>query len=123
MIKMVSLEEIKACGFKPEPHTVAFGGDVEEWFAYTLGDKIVSVLGVSDRHGGKYISSCYTLPEYRRRGLLSMLILEVIDRYEGQKLVSHCLESSKDIFARCGFMCYKTVNYKHGTQYFMRRDR
>ena len=122
MIKSVSLNEIKSCNFRPEPHTVSFDADVQEWFAYVLGDKIVSVLGVSDRHGGKYISSCYTLPEYRKRGLLSMLILEVADRYKGQKIIAHCLKSSRDIFAKCGFTHYRTVEYKHGTQYFMKKE-
>ena len=121
MIERVSVDEVKACGFKPEPHTVAFDG-ADEWFAYRVGENIAAVLGVSDRHGGKYISSCYTAPEYRRRGLQSMLVLYVCELYPNCKKIAHCLDSSKHIFEQCGFQHYRTVYYKYGTQYFMKRE-
>lgn len=118
MIKIVSKKEVQECGFKPEPHTVQFTDD-GNWYAYLYGDRIVSVLCVSDKHGGKYISSCYTLPEYRKRGLQSMLITQVCEDYPNQKIIAHCLASSMKVFAGCGFEHYKTIEYKHGTQYFM----
>lgn len=122
MIKIVSKEEVQKRKFGPEPHTVQFNDD-GVWYAYLYAGKIESVLCVSDKHGGKYISSCYTSPEYRKRGLQSSLIMRVCEDYPESKIIAHCLQSSKRVFEGCGFYCYKTVNYKYGTQYFMRLDR
>lgn len=122
-ILRVTLEQIKERNFKPEKHTVAFLDDADEWYGYIVGGKIRSVLGVSNRHGGKYIQSCYTEPEYRRRGLLCSLISYVCDLYnDDNKMIVHCLASSKGAFEACGFEHYRTVYFKHGTQWFMKKE-
>lgn len=125
MICRVSKDDVRACGFDPEPHTTSFGYD-GDWLAYKVGDRIVSVLVVRKVAGKNIVSGCYTLPEFRGRGLMHLLVDYISHEdevYKGQRMFAHCLISSKHIFEDCGYVYYRTVNYKHGAQHFMRLDR
>jgi GNAT superfamily N-acetyltransferase len=126
IIEQVSFDEIKACRFKPEPHTVSFVGKADAadtWYAYKVSGKIAGCISVADKHGGKYIGSVYTDFPYRRRGIAEAMIRFVADSlYPKNKCIAHCLITSKRIFEKCGFIHYKTVYYKHGTQYFEKRE-
>lgn len=124
-IEPVELYEIKACNFKPEPHTVQFNFDEKnEWFAYKVDGDIVAVLSIARKHGGMYIGSLFTDFPYRRNGIAEKLIRFATDiLYPCDKFICHALISSKRIFEKCGFVHYKTVYFKHGTQYFMKLER
>lgn len=124
MIEVVSFDDVRACHFKPEPHTVSLSkyDPRETWYAYKIDGKIVSVMSVSEKHGGIYIGEMYTIPEYRRRGLNSLMIMNVCEMYPNRKKIAHCLNTSKKIMEGCGFVHYKTVYYKHGTQYYMKKE-
>ena len=121
MIKEITKQDIALANFKPESHTVAFS-DEGDWIGYYVGNKLVGVLCVCDRHGGKYISSCFTQKEFRSIGVMTSLVKYVIMKYPTDILIAHCLISSRNIFKKLDFIEYKCVNYRHGTQYFMRRD-
>lgn len=125
VIERVPFSDIKACKFKPEAHTVQFvNGDAnDEWFAYKVNGKIVACISVANKHGGKYIGSVFTDFPYRKQGIAAKLIRFVsCELYPREKCLAHCLITSKRIFESCGFVHYKTVYYKHGTQYFVKRE-
>lgn len=126
VIEMVAPDEVKACGFKPEPHTVSFTGAADPgdtYYAYKIDGRIAGVLTVANKHGGKYIGKVFTDFPYRGRGIATKLIKYIImQEYPGEKFIAHALITSKRIFERLGFECYKTVPFKHGTQYFMKME-
>ena len=117
-----NLQEIKACGFKPEPHTVAFQ-DEGNWFAVKNGEKIVSCLCVKQMKNTLCMSNLYTLPEYRHRGIMTKLVDFVVNKvYAGRKMEAHCLKASREIVLAAGFHVESVVYFKHGTQWRMKRD-
>lgn len=121
-IARINLSDVKACHFKPEAHTVSLKDD-GEWWAMLDEGKIVSVLCVSDKHGGKYFSENYTEPDYRGKGLFTTLLDVVANKvYNDCYKVAHCLIASKGCYKRCGFELFNTRYFKHGTQYYMRKE-
>lgn len=122
MHKVTTLEEVRKCGFKPEPHTVSFKDD-GEWHVLTMGDDIVCTVCITDKHGGKYFSEVYTVPEYRGRGLCTFLITFVADvLYPNHRCIAHCLESSVHCFERAGFKEVGYRKFKHGDQHVMQKE-
>lgn len=121
MIRRTSREEVAQQGFRPEEHTTAFNYD-GDWWCYQYGDRVVAVLCVRMVSKKFIITSVYTLPEFRGRGIMHNLVDFVSNSvYEQNTIYAHCLISSKRIFEDCGYLHYHTVPYKHGTQYFMKK--
>lgn len=124
-IEIVDFDDVKRCGFKPAPHTVSFvKEDGAVWYAYKIDGQIAGVLTVANKHGGRYIGTVYVDYPYRNRGIATKMVKYIIaQEYPFDKCIAHCLISSRRIFERLGFEHYRTVDYKHGTQYFMRLER
>lgn len=121
-IKKITLDDVKACKFKPEPHTVSLK-DNGEWYAVEKDKEIISVLCVSDKHGGKYLSENYTKPEFRGKGVFTMLLNFIVNTlYKNDLIIAHCLKASVNCYKRVGFTHYNTREFKYGTQYYMRRE-
>lgn len=119
MIEKISLEEVQSYNFILDPHTVSLK-DNGEWWGFKIDGRVISVLCVSDKHGGKYFSENYTDPEYRGQGYFTKLLDYVSNQvYKDYKCIAHCLKSSKNCYERCGYTHYKTREFKYGTQYFM----
>lgn len=121
MIKKVTQKYVKSLEWKPEPHTIGFD-NVGDWYMYYVDGHPAGTLCVTDKNRCKYICSCYTHPDYRRRGILLSLIKYVCIIYSGSPITAHCLKSSKRVFEKAGFEHYNTVYWKHGTQYYMRKE-
>lgn len=122
-IEKVTLEQVQAQKFKPEAHTVAFKESEGQYYALTEGNSILSVLRVRVKGKTLYIGEVYTAPQYRRMGLCFTLVKFVSDvAYKGYRITAHCLQASKHIFERCGFIQYNQRNFPHGTQYWMMRE-
>lgn len=108
--------------WKPEPHTVALKDDGEWWGCISEDGRLLSVVCVSEKHGGKYFSETYTPPEYRHKGLCTTLLVFLAKtQYKNDLLIAHCLNASVNCYKAAGFKHYKTREFKYGTQYFMKR--
>lgn len=121
MIRRCTKSEIADCQFHPEPHTTWFGYD-GDWWCYEYGGRIVACIVVRNVRNKNVVAGVYTLPEYRRRGIMHQLIDYVTNvAYAGQDMYAHCLISSKRVFEDCGYVHYRTTPYPHGAQYSCRR--
>ena len=120
-IKAITQEQVIACNFKPEPHTVSLKDD-GCWWALMDGDEILSVVCVSNKNGGKCYSQVYTPPNHRGNGYSTKLIRTLSEKiYAKEYQIAHCLKASVNIFYNAGF-ALKTIRYfKHGNQYFMEK--
>lgn len=122
-IKAVKKEYVQSMKWKPEPHTVALKDDGEWWGIFDDSENLMGVVCVSNKHNGKYFSETYTAPEYRNKGYCSMLISYLAKNiYPNDLLIAHCLKSSKHCFQLAGFKQYNFREFKHGNQYFMKRE-
>lgn len=122
-IRKVTLEQVQACGFKPEPHTVAFKESEGQYYALLMEDEIASVLRVRLKGKTLYVGEVYTAPKWRKKGLCRTLVDMVTNEiYSGYRMTAHCLQSSKRIFERCGYVQYSQRDFPHGTQYWMKRE-
>ena len=120
--KRITHDLVRSQKWKPEPHTVALADD-GEWWGLFDGDNLVSVLCVSDKHGGKYFSENYTAPEYRNKGYFCMLLNYVANVvYAGHKCIAHCLMASYNCYMLVGFKYQKTRYFKHVTQLYMIKE-
>ena len=122
MIRRSTKEELQAQNFQIEPHTTWLGYD-GDWWAYELGGKIVACLVVRTVRNRYVVAGVYTDPAYRGRGIMHILLGYVANTaYKDASLYAGCLISSKHIFEDVGFVHYRTVPYKHGTQYLVKRE-
>lgn len=120
-IKIIGIEDVEKCKFKPEPHTVALK-DKGCWWALLLNGEIVSVVCVSDKHGGKYYSEVFTPVEHRNRGYSTKLIRFLANKiYKNYYQIAHCLKASVNVFDRAGFRLKTIRRFKHGNQFFMEK--
>lgn len=85
------------------------------WFGEYRDDKLV---GVTNLVNNNKIKSVYVLKEYRGQGIAYKLITEALSQCEKCKTLA--LDSSKDLFMKCGFTINKITEYKLGTVYDMR---
>lgn len=122
MIKKLTQEDVEACSFKPEPHTVSLREN-GEWWGLVKDEKILSVCCVSNRHGGKYFSQTFTPMEERRKGYCSRLLYFLANHiYYQHKCIAHCLKKSVNCYMRAGFRFVKLRKFKYGDQYYMEKD-
>jgi ribosomal protein S18 acetylase RimI-like enzyme len=92
-------------------------GELESWFACDK-EKVVSVYSLltnemppalSDYGGGKegYFFNVYTLPEYRKHGLASLLTKHMLEKAKKNKhnriWLTYSCENAKKIYAKLGF--------------------
>ena len=92
---------------------------------YVLEDEsiIKCFLAVKDAKSGVKLQCNYTMPEYRRQGLFSKLLDEVINRYKDKDIYADCLLASRNIYLSKGFTEYKIKEFKHFTIYYMKKER
>lgn len=116
-------EDVQAQGWKPEPHTVSLKDDGDWWGCVDSEGKILSVVCVSEKHGGKYFSETFTPIQYRHSGLCSALLKYLAEQvYKDDLLIAHCLRASVNCYKFAGFRLEKVREFKYGNQYFMKRE-
>ena len=123
MIKIAKLskEDVMACGYVPDPHTVTLKDD-GEWYALGVDDKWVTFVCIRPRGDEMHIREVFTVPEYRRRGYLYKLVSYVVDvEYAGYQISVHALRKSRDCFKKCGFKEFSFRHFKYGDQWWLRR--
>lgn len=122
-VKKISKEVVRDQGWKPEPHTVSLKDDGEWWGCVDDEGRLLSVVCVSDKHGGKYFSETYTPPGFRNRGFCSVLLgFLAKTEYKNELLIAHCLKASFNCYKSAGFNLFNIRKFKHGDQYFMKRE-
>lgn len=117
----MTLAEVQACNFHPEPHTVALK-DYGAWFGYEVDGQVVAVACVCDKKTGKYVSECFTLKEFRGKGYLTAILKHICELYANCGLKAHCLASSRNVFEKAGFVCTAIRPFKYGTQWHMKLE-
>lgn len=86
------------------------------WFGEYRDGKLV---GITNLHNKK-IKSVYVLPEYRNQGIAYKLINEASQGVEGCHTLA--LDTSKNVFEKCGFKVIKKHEYKLGNVYTMVKE-
>lgn len=121
-IERVTQEEIRACKFKLDDHTVRLT-DKGTWYALRDNGEIASVLCIRPQRNELYIGEVFTDHKYRGRGYFTLLCDYVVNKlYAGYSISTHALKSSKNGFIRCGFVQYAFREFKYGNQWWLRRD-
>lgn len=121
-VRKVDNEEIQACNFSIDPHTVTLK-DKGQWYALTDESKILSVLCIREQRGEHYIGEAFTDKSQRGKGYFTLLCSHVVDKiYTGYSVSTHALAASKRAFERCGFKQYAFREFKYGNQWWLRRE-
>lgn len=121
-IKTMTRENVMNLGFKPEPHTVSLK-DKGIWYCLCKDDEILSLLCIRKQRNELYIGEVYTPPKHRRKGYFTVLTKYVVDKiYPNYSVSVHCLEASKRGFEKAGFKQYTFREFKHGNQWWLRRE-
>ena len=122
-ISRIRKEDVIAQNWKPEPHTVSLKDEGEWWGCISEDNRLLSVVCVSDKHGGKYFSETFTPVEYRGKGLCSTLLGYLAKQiYKDDLLIAHCLKASVNCYKFAGFKLEKVRHFKYGDQYFMKKE-
>lgn len=121
-ISRILKSDVLAQKWKPESHTVSLKDDGEWWGVFDSG-LLLSVVCISEKHGGKYFSETFTPVQYRGRGLCSALLKYLAEQvYKNDLLIAHCLKASVNCYKFAGFHLEKVREFKYGNQYFMKRE-
>lgn len=70
----------------------------KQWFVLIFLDAIVGCASVR----GCVVSDCYVLPDYRNKGILTLLLSEILKATK-TGLRATCTGKSVSVFKRCGF--------------------
>ena len=121
-IEKVDNKEILDCHFEIDPHTVRLT-DKGIWYALKVSGKIASVLCIRVQRHELYIGEVFTDKKFRGNGYFTTLCDYVVNQvYPGFSVSTHALKASKGGFERCGFKQYAYREFKHGNQWWLRRD-
>lgn len=126
VVKRVPFEVIADLKLKPEPHTVILNKDKPGGIWWVLCDEhdcILSIVCVVCRKNEVHFARTFTPVEYRNNGYATALIGYLSKHvYPNDKLTAHCLPASVSCYTIAGFQCVAIKEFKHGVQYYMRRD-
>ena len=121
-IEKTTEAEIQSCHFDIDEHTVRLT-DKGTWYALKKDGVIVSVLCIRVQRNELYIGEVFTDKQHRGKGYFTMLCKYVVDEiFPGISVSTHALKASKNGFERCGFKQYAFRHFKHGDQWWLRRD-
>ena len=115
--RKVKYEKVKELGIRDK--NLIFSPK-SEYYAIIDDNTILSVLAVKEAKNGVKLQANYTFPEYRNRGLFTMLLKCVISVYEYTNIYADCLNKSIGIYIKQGFELYKIQNYSSFTIYKVR---
>jgi len=74
-----------------------------EWWALVNDDGPVSVLAMKPIKSTMRVKAIFTYPEHRGKGYASVLLENVARLYGTRRLTAYCLNTSINLFHRCGF--------------------
>lgn len=94
----------------------------DEFHALRIDGRIVSFLSLAREGRHLKVKANYTLPEYRRRGLFSELLAQVLAAHEGDDVRANCLPASVGIYRRAGFTPVSERQYKNFKVFCLRRE-
>lgn len=122
ILKIVSKEQIAACKYIPDEHTVSLR-DNGIWYALEKNGILVSFLCIRVQRNELYIGEVFTAQKYRKRGYFFRLLDYVVNTiYAGYSISTHALITSKNGFLACGFKQFAFRRFKYGDQYWLRRE-
>ena len=93
-----------------------------KYFALIDNVRIVSVLAVKETDKIK-LHCNYTPPLLRGKGYFTQLLQNIVERYKWFDIMADCLEASRDIYLRCGFILVAVKEYKHFTIYKVKKKK
>lgn len=121
-IELITGEDVLACGYKPDPHTVSLK-DHGDWYCLNVNGKRVSFLCIREQRGELYIGEVFTAKEHRRKGYFFALLDFVCNHvYPEYSISTHALLASKGTFEKCGFKQFAFREFKYGNQWWLRRN-
>lgn len=86
----------------------------DEWFGAFYGNELIATAGYSYKKGYITLGGCFTVLQFRKKGIQSLLLLKILYETKGKRIISFSRPEMARINEKYGFKTKYT--YKNGTK-------